>query len=107
MKTLEELAPPNEIVRHFTPLGFDMNNMLTPEASLRCIQSLVASCDLAPEIPDRVRDQFEARRKLHVYGYLAREFSTAATRLACMTLETALGATFLTCFPNGVPLVHK
>ncbi len=99
IKTLEESATPNEIVRHFTSLG--------SEASLRYIQGLVASCDLAPEIPDHVRDQFETCCKLHVYGYFVWEFFTAATRLAYMTLEAALGAKFLTCFPNGVPLVHK
>lgn len=107
IRTLEELTKPDDFVLHFTPLGLALDHRLTPDASLRYIQSMVANCDLNQQVPEHVRQHFETCRKLHVYGYFAPEFFTVATERVFMTLESGLGAKFLEHFANGVPLVRK
>lgn len=105
IKTLDELTKPDDFVLHYTPLGLALDHRLTPDASLRYIQSMVADCDLCQEVPEHIRQHFETCRKLHVYGYFAPEFFTAAAERVYMTLESGLGVKFLEHFPDGVPLV--
>ena len=109
IRTIEDLTAPGDAVRHFTPRGLSTTHQMTPESSARFIQSMVADCDLAPEIPEHVREHFERCRTLHAYGIFkeAYGFFTVAAQLAFFTLETALGAAFMCEFSAGIPLRRK
>jgi len=108
IRTIEDLTAPGDAVRRFTPEGLSTTHQMTPESSARFIQSMVADSDLAPEIPEHVREHFERCRTLHTYGIFkeAYGFFTVASQLAFFTLETALGAAFMRDFPAGVPLAR-
>jgi hypothetical protein len=109
IRTVQELTAPGDYVRHLTPLGFDLQGRLTPEASLKFIQGMVADCDLAPEIPEHVRVHFDRCRMLHTYGFFAEgyEFFTVAAQITYFALEIALGAAFMRDSPREIPLVRK
>ncbi len=106
-RKLDELTKPNDFVLHSTPWGLALGHRLTPEASLRFIQSMVADCHLSSDVPEHVRLHFDVCRQLHVYGYFAWDLFTVAAERVYMTLESALGAKFLEGFPHGVPLVKR
>lgn len=109
IKTIEDLTVAGDEIRHLTPWGLDTEHQMTPESFARFIQSVVADGDLAPEIPEHVRQHFERCRMLHTYGIFqeAYGFFTVASQLVFFTLEAALGAAFMRDFPAGVPLARS
>ncbi len=109
VRTIEDLTAPGDAVRRFTPWGLSTTHQMTPESSAQFIQGMVADCDLAPEIPEHVREHFDRCRTLHIYGIFeaAYGFFTAAAQLAFFTLEAGLGAAFVREFPTGVPMTRR
>lgn len=109
IKSVEELAAPGGYIRHLTPFGLDLQRQMTPESSLRFIQSMVADCDLAPDVPDNVRVRFDRCRILHTYGFFEEGYEcfTVAAEIVFFVLEAALGARFICDFPTGIPLRKK
>lgn len=107
IQSLEELIRQNERVRHFGPLGFSVNWILKPEASLQWLQTMIATYDLGPDVPETVRAYFELSRKLHTYGYFVYEFFTEASFRAYFAVELALKVRFLQEYNSQIPLTNR
>lgn len=82
IRTIEDLTMPGDAVRRFTPWGLDTVRQMTPESSARLIQSMVTDCDLAPEIPEHVREHFDLCRTLHTYGIFKEAYSPPRIKAA-------------------------
>lgn len=66
IRSFEELTRQDPLVKYFSPWGLGLELRL--DQSLVYVQGLVAGYDLVSEVPQVVRDYFDAYRELHTYG---------------------------------------
>ena len=107
IRTFEELVAGDQRVRRFTHMGLLTAHESTLAYALHYVQALVAGCDLAPQVPDEVREFFERVRELHVYGYFAYGFFSVAFAQAHLAVELALKVRFVAHYGGRIPLVER
>ena len=91
--SLDELREVDERALAFSPFGLG-GRMDAPDA-VRFQQDVVSHPELAPDLPQRVRDGFDRLRRTHAYGVLFYDFFTVAHDQARLFLEFALRERFV------------
>jgi hypothetical protein len=76
IKSLAELAKPDERGLHFTPFG--IGPKMDAEAAAEYEQKLISSLELSDQVPETTRDSFERLRTIHSYGILCYDLYTVA-----------------------------
>jgi len=102
---LEELTHQDERVNYFSPWGLGME--LRIEESVSYVQQMIAPCDLAPAVPQVVRDYFDAHRELHTYGCFNYKFFTLAALHVVFTVELALKERLIPLRPGEARQIEK
>jgi hypothetical protein len=106
IKTLEQLQAVDPIVQRFTPLGLSMGlGILSPESAAEFVQKSVARYDLADDVPEDVRSNYERIRTIHSYGTLCYDLFTVADDQCFFLLDQALGARFISYYDGRIPIV--
>ena len=93
IKSLDELREVDERTLSFNSLG--LGGKMDPRDAARFQQESVSYPELAPGVPQRVRDCFDRLRLAHSYGVLRYDFFTIAHDLAQLALEFALRERFV------------
>lgn len=93
IKSLDELREADERTLSFSPLGH--GGKMDPQDAARFQQQAVSHPELAPDVPQRVRDCFDRLRMTHSYGVLRYDFFTIAHDQAQLALEFALRERFV------------
>ena len=106
VQTLEQLQAVDTIVQRFTPLGLSAGTQaLTAQSAATFVQRMVATSDLAEDVPPEVRGNFDRIRRVHSYGALCYHLFTVASDQCFFVLDQALGARFITYYEGRIPLV--
>jgi hypothetical protein len=105
LRSFEELTAVHPITRRFTPLGLSTTHVMTRGVSAQFVQELVASSELAADVPEGVRRIFERLRTTHIYGLFEYDLFTVAESLAYLTFEGALRARFVAAYRGEIPFV--
>ncbi len=105
--TLEQLTTVDERLKLFTPPEDYTEGQSFPEVAVRVNQEPIASADLAPDVPEAVREYFELCKKLHIHGCFVYEFFTLAADRTLFALELALKERFLEEYGRAIPLVQR
>lgn len=100
IKTLAELAEPDEASLAIRPLGIDLARVAEGVAEYR--QKIVASFDLADEVPETTRLSYDRVRTIYAYGVLCYDFYTVAGNQARLVVEQALRERFLSFYGGTV-----
>lgn len=93
IKSIDELREADERTLSFSPYG--LGGKLPTEQAARFQQETIAQPDLAPGVPQRVRDCYDRLRTIHSYGVLCYDFFTVAHDQAQLALEFALRERFM------------
>ncbi len=107
IRTLSELAQPDERSLLFTPLGLSMVGTLDPEDAAEFQQRVIAGADLGDGVPEATRAEFERLRDLHAYGLFDYDMYTIAYERAPLFLNLALRERFLAYYEGRVPLIKS
>lgn len=102
--SFDQLAKRDDRIMHFLPDGLGMGLAMTEKGSWAYVQSMVASSNLRPEVPEAVRRQCEAVCLLHVYGYFQADFFSLVHGEASLAMELALRLRFIQEYPERVTL---
>jgi hypothetical protein len=70
IRSLLELSTPDPRSLHFSPLGLSPGASLKPEDAAHFQQTVIARCDLVPEVAEGTRMSFERLRMLQGIGVL-------------------------------------
>jgi len=92
IKSLDELREVDERTLSFSPFG--VGGKMTPQGAARFQQEVVSHPEVAPGVPQRVRDCFDRLRMTHSYGVLCYDFFTIAHDQAQLALEFAFRERF-------------
>ncbi len=104
---LEQLTTVDERLKLFTfPEDYAEGGGF-PAAAVRAVQAQIAGSELAPTVPETVREYFELCKELHIYGCFVYEFFTLAADRTHFALELALKARFLEEYGHAIPLVER
>jgi hypothetical protein len=93
IKSIDELREVDERTLSFSP--YEHGGKLPPEQAARLQQETIAQPDLAPGVPQCVRDCYNRLRTIHSYGVLCYDFFTVAHDQAQLALEFALRERFV------------
>jgi hypothetical protein len=93
IRSLDELREVDERTLAFSPFG--LGGKLAAQDAARFQQEAVSHPDLAPSVPQRVRDCVDRLRTTHAYGVLCYDFFTIAHDQAQLALEFALRERFV------------
>lgn len=93
IRSLDELRQVDERALTFSP--FASGEAMAAEGAARFHQEVVSRPELAPGVPQRVRDCVERLRTTHAYGVLCYDFFTIAHDQARLALEFALRERFV------------
>jgi hypothetical protein len=93
IKSLDELRAVDERALAFSPFG--LGGKMAAEDAARFQQEAVCRPELAPDVPQRVRDCVDRLRTTHAYGVLWYGFFTIAYDQAQLDLEFALRERFM------------
>lgn len=107
IRPLRELAAVDELVQRFTPDGFGLDRILTPESTVEFHQQTIADADLIDEVPDDVRAAFEEVRECHTYGTFSYRLFSLAAKTSLLVSEGALRRRFLEFYNGRIPLENK
>lgn len=100
IKTLAELAQPDEASLHFTPWG--LGPKMRAEDAAEYQQKLIARYELSERIPETTRNSFERLRTIYSYGVLCYELYTVAADQARLVVEQALRDRFVLFYDGMV-----
>jgi hypothetical protein len=103
IKTLAELAEPDEASLAIRPLGIDPAHVAEGVAEYR--QKLVASFELVAEVPETTRLSYDRVRNIYAYGILCYDFYTVAGNQAQLVVEQALRERFLPFYGGTVTFI--
>jgi hypothetical protein len=101
IKPFAELGQADDASLLIRPLDIDPANVAEGVSDYR--QRLIASFELADEVPDTTRQSYERVRTIYTYGILCYEFYTVAADHARLVAEQALRDRFLP-FYGGTPV---
>lgn len=107
IRTLSDLAQPDERSLLFTPRGLSMVGLLDPEDAAEFQQRVIARADLGDGVPEATRAGFERLRDLHAYGLFNYDMYTIAHEHALFLLDLALRERFLAYYDGQVPLIKS
>jgi len=107
IRTLVELATPDDRSLRFTPLGFSTGGTLKPEYAAEFQQKVIAGAELTAAVPEGTRNGFERLRTLHSYGVLCYEAFTISRDLASLVMEQAFRERFVSYFDGQIPLARR
>ncbi len=93
--SFDQLTKRDERIRNFMPGGLGLGLAMTEKGSWGYVQSMVAGCELRPDVPEAVRRQADAVCLLHVYGYFQSDFFSLVHGEASLTAELALRERFM------------
>jgi len=103
IKTLAELAEPDEASLAIRPLGIDPARVAEGVAEYR--QNVVASFELVGEVPESTRNSFDRVRNIYSYGVLSYDLYTVAGNQARLVVEQALRERFLPFYGGTVTFI--
>jgi hypothetical protein len=101
IRTLAELAAPDERTTRFTPFGL---GSMPAERAAEFQQQVIAGADLVADVPDDTRRAYERLRTVYAHGILCYEIFTVVHDQAVLLLELALGERLLAFYDGEVPL---
>lgn len=107
VRPLSELAAVDELTQRFTPHGFGLDRILTPDSAAEFHQHAIAEADLVDAVPTEVRVAYESVRTCHSYGVLSYELFGIAANLSFTVLERALRTRFLEFYDGVVPVENS
>jgi hypothetical protein len=105
-KTIDQMRESDLLTRRFGSQGFHTAALLTEESSAAFLKSLV-DVELVSCVPDSVRSTYDRIRILHCHGLLEYQLFTAASQLASLAIEQALGERFVEFYKGTIPLTKK
>jgi hypothetical protein len=105
IKSLVELARPDEASLAIRPLGIDPARAAEGVAEYR--QELVARFELVDEVPEGTRSSYERVRTIYSYGILSYELYTVAGNEARLVVEQALRDRFLPFYDGTVTFLDR
>jgi hypothetical protein len=91
--SLEELQTPDSAALIFTPLG--LGGPMPAERSAEFLQRLVADCELASDVAEGTRREFDRLQRLFAYGLLEYDIFTMVDDRALLVMEQALRERFV------------
>jgi hypothetical protein len=103
IKTLAELAEPDEASLAIRPLGIDPAAAAEGVAEYR--QRLIADFELIDDVPENTRNSYDRVRSIYSYGVLCYDLYTVAGNQARLVLEQALRERFLPFYGETVTFV--
>lgn len=101
IRTLAELAAPDERTTRFTPFGL---GSMPAERAAEFQQQVIAGADLVADVPNDTRRAYERLRTVYTHGVLCYEIFTVVHDQAPLLLELALGERLLAFYDGEVPL---
>ncbi|MEU2930567.1 hypothetical protein ABZ636_36895 [Streptomyces sp. NPDC007251] len=93
IRSLEELQTPDRTALVFTAYG--LGKAMPPENLARYLQVLVANCELASDVGESTRREFDRLRRLFPYGVLEYDVFTVIDDRALLVMEQALRERFV------------
>jgi hypothetical protein len=93
IRSLDDLREVDERTLSFSPFG--LGGKMAAQDAARFQQEAVSHPELAPSVPQRVRDCINRLRVTHAYGVLCYDFFTIAHDQAQLALEFALRERFV------------
>ncbi|MER8119863.1 hypothetical protein [Streptomyces sp. NPDC094031] len=93
IRSLEELQSPDSAALHFSPFG--LGGAMPAEKSAEFLQRLVADCELALDVAEGTRREFERLQRLFAYGLLDYDVFTVVDDRALLVMEQALRERFV------------
>lgn len=103
IKSLAELAEPDEASLAIRPLGIDPGAVAEGVAAYR--QRLVAGFELVDGVPESTRNSFDRVRAIYSYGIFCYDLYTVAGNQARLVLEQALRERFLPFYGGAVTFI--
>jgi hypothetical protein len=103
IRTLAELAAPDDRTTHFTPFG--LGSMGADDAATYQ-QHAIAGANLVGAVPDDTRRAYERLRTVYAHGILCYEVFTIVHDQVPLLLELALGERLVALYAGVIPL-HK
>ncbi len=103
VKTLAELAEPDEASLVIRPLGIDPAAVAEGVAEYR--QRLVAEFELIDGVPEGTRNSYDRVRAIYAYGVFCYDLYTVAGNQARLVLEQALRERFLPFYGGTVTFI--
>ena len=100
IKTLAELAEPDEASLLIRPLDIDPSNVAEGVSDYR--QKLIADFELLPSVPETTRNSYERVRTIYSYGIFSYDLYTVAGSQARLVIEQALRDRFLPFYDGTV-----
>jgi len=100
-----ELCAPDDTTRRFTPIGLSTAGLLSPEASLAYLRSLISIAELHDSLPPLVRRRFDAVRNLFLHGLFKHDFFALVDQLGLLLLEAVLGERFVLYYDGRFTLL--
>ena len=105
IKTLAELAEPDEASLVIRPLGIDPARAAEGVAEYQ--QNLIANFELIDEVPESTRNSYDRVRTTFTYGVLCYDLYTVAGNQARLVLEQALRERFLPFYDGTVTFIDS
>lgn len=93
IRSLEELQTPDRTALIFTPFG--LGGPMPAERSAEFLQRMVADCELASDVAEGARREFDRLQRLFAYGLLDYDIFTVVDDRALLVMEQALRERFL------------
>lgn len=100
IRTLAELAAPDERTMRFTPFGL---GSMPADRAAEFQQRVIVGADLVADVPDDTRRAYERLRTVYAHGVLCYEIFTVVHDQALLLLELALGERLLAFYDGEVP----
>lgn len=93
IRSLEELQAPDSTALIFTPLG--LGGPMPAEQSAEFLQRLVADCEIASDVAEGTRREFDRLQRLFALGLLDYDVFTMVDDRALLVMEQALRERFV------------